>query len=93
MLNVNKALPTSIRSISAVALLLFILGLVCPISRSTALHVFGVYRLLAVVVLILLLAELFMAKQMGRRWPTILLDTACSLTLLAIWFVVRAATF
>lgn len=87
----EKFLPYAIRIASSFDLLLFVFALILPISKSSAVTLFGVFRVIAIGVACLLIAEFVVLRKGG--WMPRLIDGACGMALGFIWMMVRAATF
>ena len=87
----EKLIPYSIRIASGFNLLLFAFALILPISKPSAVTLFGVFRFMAIVVACLLVAEFVLLRKRG--WKPRLIDSACAIALGLIWILVRAATF
>jgi hypothetical protein len=88
---VEKFLPYSIRIASGLDLLLFAFALILPISRPSAVILFGVFRIIAIGVACLLVAEFVVLRKGG--WRLHLIDGACCMALGLVWILVRAASF
>lgn len=87
----EKFLPSSIRIASGLDLLLFAFALLLPISKPSAVILFGLFRITAIGVACLLVAEFVFLRKGG--WKPRLIDSACVMALGLVWILVRAATF
>ena len=87
----QKVLPYSIRIASGLDLLLFAFALLLPISKPSAVILFGLFRIVAIGVACLLVAEFVVLREGG--WKPRLIDSACGMALGLVWVLVKAATF